>query len=271
MNFIKRFYKSLYDFDKFDEMINQGFFKAALNVFVLSVLVVIILTAPFLPEYFKLGGITGAINRYIPDFSIENGILETDKIYKREFEKLSIIIIDTKNVHTEQELVSYESGIIVTKDKIIIKSFSGDTINQSYNIYESVGIVNKNSIIKFVPIVKFYIGAVFIMLLGFLFLQHMFYSFIFALAANLINLYVKTKLKLPDIFKLTCYAISMPVLLKNIITALNLTINTQIGFYMPAIVYFGLVCSYCYFVLKAIKDKDNKNTNRKKSSFIKTS
>ncbi len=266
MNFIKRFYKSLYDFEKYNQLVKQSFFSAVLNVFVLSVFVVVLLSVPFLIQYFKLGGITGAIDKYVPDFSLKNGVLTTDKVYKKEVEKFSLIILDTKNPHVEQELVSYESGFIASKDKIIIKSLSGDTISQSYKMYEDFGIINKAAVFKLVPFIKIYLIFFCLMFLCFIFIQHMFYAFIFATIANIINLYVRAKLKLPDIFKLTCYAMSMPVLFKNIITSFNLLINTKIGFYMPMLVYFGLVGVYCYFILKAIKDGEEKNnTNRKRA------
>lgn len=265
MNFIKRFYKSLYDFDKYDEFIKQDFFKAFLNVLMISVISVVLLCTPYLLDYVQLGGITGAINKYVPEFTIENGILTTDKVLKNEVEKYSLMLIDTQNPHTEQDLMSYESGLIITKDKIIMKLFSGDTKIQDYKLYEQGGLVNKQAVLKFVPIVKFYLIIFCIMLMGFMVLQNLFYAVIFAMFSNVINLYIRAKMSTFDTFKLACYAMSMPILIKSIISFLDLMLNTITQFYMPEFILFGLVATYCYFALKSIKDKNDREENRKKA------
>lgn len=256
MECIIRFLKSLYDFDKYNDMLKRGVLYAALNVMIVSVFSTIILTAPFISDYIKLGGITGAINKYVPEFTIQDGILSTDKYYKRDFmDELVLLIIDTKSVHTEKELLRYESGYILTKDKIITKSFAGDINIQDYKAFEEMGIKCKADVLGCVPIIKALIIATLFMMIIFVFFQYMVFALFFAVIINFVNYKLKAEIDFLDIFKLSCYATAMPSLLKMIISSFNQFLPMAVEFTMPTIVYLGLIGAYCFYALKAVKEE----------------
>lgn len=260
MNFIKRFYKGMIDFDAYPQLTSFGIPKGICNVLIVSVISLILLLIPFSLDYLRLGGITGAINKYVPDFSIKDGILTTDKYYNKEIEELSVIIIDTKGKYTEQDLLKYESGIIITSDKLYLKDLLGDCKVQSYADYEKAGITDKKALLKFVPIVRVYIVIIAAAFLVFLFIQNMFFTIIFAMIANIAAFIFKKKLAFMDSLAIACYAMALPTIVKYLITAANQLVTTNYPFSMPLEIYVGLVGVYCFLAVKGFKKENNIKT-----------
>lgn len=259
MNIIKSFNKGMFNLESYSQLIKLGAFRAIINVFLVSIFSLFFLLIPFGIDYLKLGGITGAMDKYIPEFTIENGVLTTDKYYKKEFEGLSVIIIDASGKYTEQDLLKYESGLIITKDKVLLKYLSGECNVQSYDTYEKAGITNKKAMSKFVPIIKLYIVIIVFCVLIFVFVQNMFFTAILAMLSNAINFFLKKNLSFGDTLAVACYATALPTLAKYLITSASQIVSTDYYFSMPLEIYIGLSAIYCYLAIKAIKAKKSEN------------
>jgi len=186
-----------------------------------------------------------------PDFVLKNGELEVagkmplvieDKIVEN-----SVFIIDTSGSTDASVLQNYESGIFISKTQLVNKLNNMET--QTFNFSELQGIeLTKADVEKLLPYLK--LTGFFIILFGLLY-------FIFAKAVSAVFFGVvcllfsqiqQAGLTYGQAFKITVYALTIPVLLQALMAIL------MPGLFYAGVVYYTVLLLYLWFAVKACKD-----------------
>lgn len=247
MLLFKTFKKSLYCFDEYMDLIKLNNFKTFLYTIILSLILSLNFIFPIFITYLKFDFKTN-MQKYIPDFKIENGTLTlNDEINISN--DLTKIVLDTKNNYSLSDFDNFNNVILLTSDTLYIKSqminehISIDALSKMLNIYTKDDLIKSsflNSIIyqtiffiTFLIFVFSYIILIFIILTSSIFKKMYFYS------------KKSFSLSFKEVFKLTTLAQTLPVLSTSIFTILGLNTNP--------IIYIGMFITVSFFVSENIK------------------
>ncbi len=176
------------------------------------------------------------------------------------------IIIDTNDLTEDQinnytnTLNSYNNGIIILKDKIIIQSNNlGTQTILLKDISEGIHLVNiqKSDIINFIKGNSLYeldavfFASVFIILyinnLALVLLDAILYSLI----GYILGGFSRLKLKFVAVYNIAVYSLTLPIILNLIYTVIN-TLTGYTITYFP-IMYTGVTCIYIFTAILMIK------------------
>ncbi len=218
-----------------------------------------------------IGSIRGAIDT-------NNGISESIKIYNDKcpnFEikdgKLSVegkmplvlsqdkdyyFVIDTTNSINPDVLNSYSKGLLILKDKMIEKQSRGQTQVIDFKTFQGTTI-NKNMLNKYLPLIKLVIPFIFIgNILGY-FLGGLLSALFLALIALIINSIFKTELKYGQLYSLSIYALTTPLIIDVIFKIFSVE---HFSYYW--LVYHLIAFAYICFALNNLKKSRNGNEFR---------
>lgn len=213
-----------------------------------------------------IGAIRGAIevndgiSRFIkiyndkcPNYELKNGELSVDgsmPIVLSEDED-NYIVIDTTNNTNPDVLDSHSNGILLLKDKMIQKKNGIQTEVTDFKSLQEVTI-NKNIVNRYLPFAKIIIPFIFLgNILGY-FLGGLISSLFLALFALIINGIFKTKLKYGQLYSLSIYALTTPLIINTLFKILNLE---HFSFYW--LIYHIIAYAYIGFVLNKLKNSQN--------------
>lgn len=244
MNFFKKIIKSTYDFKSYNYFFNESFGKSILYLFLLSlILTTFINISNSITFYSSISELDTLIENNVPNFEIKNGILKVDgEMPIRIEEETNIIIIDTQNMVSEDELNSKPNGIIFYEDYYAVKSSTGAINNVSYS---TLGI-NDLSRENLPDVVRFFINILLIasFILGplFAFLGKLGTTFIvLGVSGIVISSITKKKINYESACKLGAYSLTIPMIINALIKIIGITIPFFYLFYcIIAIVYLSL-------------------------------
>lgn len=261
MNLLTRFVKSCYAFDEYPKLIKTSFSSTVLYFVLFRLITFLCIAAAtlslFLPAYINMGGLTGMVEKYIPDFTISDGKLDLDAKINETYDDIMQmqIIIDTDKNFEESEIENskYPFSILIDSSKIYMKD--GENISVvNFSDFETLGITSKDAILESViPVFKIMTIIISVIMLFSHIIFGVFLVLIFTFIAKLINLYLKTSINDAELFKLCFYAVTMPALLSTILSILNRLIFS-FNLSMPQVVYIGVYIAYLYFALVSIKN-----------------
>lgn len=205
--------------------------------------------AMLLPIYAMGGGIANTVEKYVPDFSFENGKLKTDKVHFTDDDSSVCIYIDTDSNELAMNMGrGYKLVLIASSDELYIC----DGVNESKIPAKDFDGINKAEILKLVSdksvVTSVVIGGViglFITIAISLLAQCVFFACIVSLC-NSIS--IRARVKFWNIVRICCYAYTLPMLLNM---ALMFFGFTAFKGYTSIIVFV-----YTYFALKEIKKGD---------------
>jgi len=245
MNILQQFIKSFYKFDEYPLLIQTK----GIKVFFYIVLLIFISISPIVGKmaslYYKLGGISGIIDTYVPEFSISNDVLSTDKKIDFKDEQIGLaIVLDTEKDFKPDDYQKFTSYMLIGKNKTYIKS----NLSIKEFDYKSFNNLSKKDISKFYPMIKQILALTCISLYLFCFISNIVMILLFMIISNIVNIFIGAKLKFSEMFKLVVYSITMPTILR--------TVLMLIGVNMPRIIFLGTVCAYFYFSLKSVKQNN---------------
>jgi len=242
MNILQQFIKSFYKFDEYPLLIQTR----GIKVFFYIVLLIFISMSPIVGKmaslYYKLGGISGIVDTYVPEFSINDNILSTDEKINFEDEQIGVaIVLDTEKNFKLEDYQKFTSYMLIGKDKTYIKSNSA-VKEFDYKLFNNL---SKKDVTKFYPVIKQIIATTCISLYLFCFISNITMILLLMIISNIVNIFIGAKLKFSEMFKLVVYSITMPTMLR--------TVLILIGVNMPRIIFLGTACAYFYFSLKSVK------------------
>lgn len=243
MNIIKQFKISIYKFHDYPLLLMEKGSKAAGYFIAFTLLIAVISMIPIINLYISSGGIEKLVDTYVPDFEIKDGKLSCKTI---ESNQGMLIYINTEE-DFDITKKSQEAGMyfIADSDKYVINN---GIVSEEGNFkdFENMSEDDLKAIVKSPAfLVSVFVGAAIAVILSFL-LSGLVSVTIFALTGNILNmLFTKTHITFGDMFKLSIYARTFPVLFS--------TVFVIFGMGLPIIIEFGLMVTYMYFGLKNVK------------------
>ncbi|MBR6505026.1 MAG: DUF1189 domain-containing protein [Clostridia bacterium] len=266
LSFFRKISKSINDFDRYEDFAlekTSDAIKYALKLILIFTVVVCIGFTYICVQEFD--AMFAYIKNELPYFKFENNELKIDineaKIIKNEDEDISsVFIIDTidTNIETDkynEEISSYNIGVILLKDKIIIKTpqtssstqYNFSEIAQNYNLgtfdktnlitkVESINIVLKYAVIFIILFVYFYPIYLIALLLD---------AVILSILGSIVALFYRMKIKFAPRFNIGIHALTLSVMLNMIYILVNLFIGFEIKYFD----WMYNVISYIYVVV----------------------
>jgi len=191
-------------------------------------------------------------NDKCPNFELKNGELSVDGSMPIVLEgEDDYVVIDTTNSTDPDVLDSHSKGILILKDKMIQKKNGMQTEVTDFKSLQEVTI-NKNIVNRYLPFAKAIIPLIFLgNILGY-FLGGLLSSLFLALFALIINGIFKTKLKYGQLYSLSIYALTTPLIITTLFKIFNLE---HFSFYW--LIYHIIAYAYIGFVLNKLKNSQN--------------
>lgn len=254
LNFWMKIVSSVQGIKHYENVLKETVGKAVLYLLLISLLLG------------AIGAIRGAIevndgiskfikiyNDKCPNFELKDGELSVDgnmPIVLSE-DKDYYIVIDTTNNTNPDVLDSHSKGILILKDRMIQKKNEAQTEVTDFESLQGATI-NKNIVNRYLPFAKVIIPFIFLGNMFGYFLGGLLSSLFLALFALIINGIFKTKLKYGQLYSLSIYALTTPLIIDTLFKILNLE---HFSFYW--LVYHIIAYVYIGFVLNKLKKSKN--------------
>ena len=271
-NFLKRLWYSISKIEKYPEMAAEGL-KRALGylVKIVMILTLVISAGMIYQTHILIQKGVNYLNNEFPEFAYKDGVLsvasESELKINQEQLPLGEVIVDT-NTDDEQKINQYINevtengeGVVVLKDKIIIKNSSVvGTINYSYkDTFEQMGIneFNKQDVINYAN------GSGMLKLYASLFLTIFVYSFIMYFLTTISNVVLlsifgfittwlaRIRMRYVAIFNMSVYAITLSIILNMLYIGVNIFIPFSMEYFQ--VMYVAVAAIYLVAAILILK------------------
>ena len=275
LSFFRKVKTSIIDFDGYQDLAAEKISRTILYIILLIVIFSIIISATYTFQFTKmLDNVKSYINNEISEIKYENyelSILTNDGSEISEIDVDDIInakiIINTQTTDENKiqesidEIKTQKNGILILKDKLIIKNefssklleYSYKSISEQYNINK----IDKNEIINLLSgqqMINFMI-----MLFGMIFI-YMFIMYLstilvdiilFAVLAYIVTRFAGLRLKYSAIYNIASYSLTLPLILNMIYFVVNSLTGFTIEYFR--IMYNGVASIYIITSILMIK------------------
>ncbi|WP_250277803.1 DUF1189 family protein [[Clostridium] colinum] len=246
MYIFKQAKNSILDFDKYPELLKTRLSKVIFYaLFFIIFSNAIYSSSPFISYYLKTRGFDNFIEKYIPNFKVENNKIIFDK-YSKVSTPLDItFIFDTKenNKITDEDKKDSKNMILKITPTNIISS----TLNVNLPVaplLETLNITKKSDLVNIKPLIKFANIFAFILVFTIFIILDIISLLFFMFLVKFIANFYKINLTMSNIFKLTVYVNTVPYLLKICLFILSMP--------LPFFIYVGIIIAYLHFIFKSI-------------------
>lgn len=261
MSFFKRVKTAVLKFDEYEKFLIEDMKKAFGYFFkIIAVFALIFTIACIYKVNTESEKIVQILENEFPDFSISNNELQLKDTEKFEyyFDKLDFaVIIEDETIKT----TDYQNCIYLLKDKIIIK-YDEDLKEITYKNAQLNNATKQSIINTYKEQNKFIIYGM--MSLTMFTLSFAIYTIIFLLdvvtlsiIGLIISSLIKTKFKFKHIFKISIYAMTLPIILYLLYAVANIVWGTTIKYF--EIGYDAISYIYIITVLLMMKSDIIKN------------
>lgn len=225
MKFFINLWRSATNFRFYKEIAFQGVSKNMGYFFLFIFLITLVLSMKFSTALIQgMGEVSREIGDKLPEIRIENGIVSTDA--QEPFvieEKNFIFIIDTsgKTITIDP---SCKQGILLTKNKLINKQSEFETREYDLSKIKSFTL-NKEAMERWRKVFsRFALPILLVSLYPYYTVVKLIQILLFSLIALIVNTATKTNLKYENLFNISLFALTPPVLLATIFTLAGLKI-----------------------------------------------
>lgn len=196
-----------------------------------------------------------AYNEKCPNFEIKDGELsvEGDQPVVLSQDSKYYFVIDTTGSTSPDVLNSYNEGILVLKDKFIEKKNALETQTFEFKSLQGTTIT-KGLVNNYLPLARVILPVIFIGNILRYFIGGLISALILALFALIINEIFKTQLKYGQLYSISIYALTAPMLFDVILQILNINHFSYYGF-----VYHLFAFAYICFGLHRLKKELDNN------------
>ena len=247
MKFFINLWKSTTNFKFYKEIAFQGVPRSMGYFFLFIFLITLILSMKFSTTLIQgMGQVAEEIGNKLPEIRIENGTVSTNipEPFVIKEKKDFIFIIDTTGKITTID-PSYKQGMLLTKSKLIHRQSEFEA--REYNLSKIKSFtINKEIMGRWK---KIFSRFAFPLLVAILFFYYIVVKLVqvlfFSLIALITNSAIKANLKYENLFNISLFALTPPVLLATIFTLAGLKIPL-----------FGLlyIVVYIIFVIGGIRN-----------------
>ncbi len=252
MNFFRQVKDSITDPKFYTTIYNQGFGKTFKYLFLLFLLTFIINGASFSAGF--LGGIdrfAAEVQAKVPDFKLANGQLTVSGQQPIMLQNEdTTVIIDTTG-KTSRESLAQKPGdfMLITKDQIVTRQ---GIKTQEISFAQVPLSLDKSQMANLIPYFKLFLVIVGIFALVFGIIGTLLWTLILAVGALVISASVKTDLKFSQLYNISAYALTLPVILELVKQYVP-----EIPFF--SLIFWGIGLLYVYQALKVIKNEQPLN------------
>lgn len=259
ISFFARMISSITDF-RIYPFVEKEKVTTAISYFLKLILIItlIICTYMFSNIYNIAEKFTVDFDKVIPNFVLENGVLNADERAEYSIEN-GILILDTNYSAEElkslsgKEIIGYDYNILISKDGMNVyvsdmllaamefQPIIGKYTKQSFynNILKPFGDISVKSyffVISYIAIFSVYILLKFSNILTVMIL------------ATIFNILFGNRLKFSDIFKIAPYVLTLPIIIETIALVVVGSVSESV-----MLIYQLLMSIYVFYALRAIK------------------
>lgn len=262
IGFWRRIKKAILNFDEYEKFITEniskafGYFFKLITIF--SLVITIALVYKINTETEK---VVNTVEKEFPDFSIINNELqmETEENFEHYFEDLGFNVIIGKNIN---ETNDYKNCLLLLKNKIVLK-YDGYSQEITYENAEMNNFSKQSIIDKYESKDKKVLYSTVSMIM--FFSSFGVYTIVFlidiitlTIMGLIINIIIRTTFKFKQIFKISVYAMTLPIILYLAYIVANMIWGTTIKYF--EIGYNAISYIYLITVLLMMKSDIIKNT-----------
>lgn len=262
IGFWRRIKKAILNFDEYEKFITEniskafGYFFKLITIF--SLVITIALVYKMNTETEK---VVNTVEKEFPDFSIINNELqmETEENFEHYFEDLGFNVIIGKNIN---ETNDYKNCLLLLKNKIVLK-YDGYSQEITYENAEMNNFSKQSIIDKYESKDKKVLYSTVSMIM--FFSSFGVYTIVFlidiitlTIMGLIINIIIRTTFKFKQIFKISVYAMTLPIILYLAYIVANMIWGTTIRYF--EIGYNAISYIYLITVLLMMKSDIIKNT-----------
>lgn len=238
MGFFQKILHSVAGFGKYRFFIRQRPGKAVVYLLLLSLILGVASLIPLVVDFNNaISGFITDFDKSVPNFTFENGKLSVEGNMPIILgEGNSTVIIDTSDRTDESVLGNYDNAILITSDRMIQKTYANRQVT-NFSLMQGVKF-DRESVKRVLPFIKFL--SVFIIIFGSIFFicAKFFSALIVSLIGLIINAVRGTALPYSDVFKISVYSLTLPLLIGTLINLTGVNIPyLYLIFYLIAIVY----------------------------------
>ena len=246
---ITSFYRSIIDIKAYSEFRTRPAGRAFLYLLLLTLVLGGISAVRLAVEMNAvIASATASIKKNIPDFRLDkNGIkVNAPMPYVKELDKDFILAIDTTGKTDKEIFRGRGQGVLITASRIIYKE--NELKITDYDIKSLGGVISlsKGDIERYLSYAWVIIVITLPFYLIFFYAAKLFSALIVAVLGLIINSVLKTGVSFEDLFKLSIYALTAPIILK---IAVEFTSYPVPYFFL---VYYGVGLLYLWLALRRI-------------------
>lgn len=265
IGFFKRIYLAIKEFEFYGIFAAEKLSVAIRYLLAIILIFVLVVSSVFLYQFHT--SVQGAINYFnnnIDELSFSQGVLEINKGDKIEIqnerEVLQYVIIDTDATEEEmkryeQDILSFENGMIILSDKIIYKN---EILAQSME-YKYADIIanypvsefNKQDVINFISnidMTSLYV-SIFIVMFVYLYVIYFATTLVDIIMLGVLGFIVARiagmRIRFKATFNIGIYALTLPILLNLV----YIIVNNLTGFTMEYFSWMYTTVSYIYVIV----------------------
>lgn len=251
VNFFTTVYESVFKIEKYRVFVKQPVGKALTYLIMISLFLGIINMTPFMWGLNKkINDMCAQVQTTLPDFSITEGLLktETQKAFSTKIDDIFNIVLDPQNtfdlkqIEVNQPLIyANKTGVSIRltpyfftfsyKEMLVEKSTKSDLVNYIASLKNSTPIVMVLGIIFFI-------------------IMKMLNALVLGLFVTFISRREDEAFVFPQGFKLTSYALTLPMLLEAI------SAITGFGGDSFSTIYHVISMIFVFYILRMMKQQD---------------
>ena len=275
LSFFKKIKMSIFDFDGYQNLAAEKISRTVGYIVLLILIFSIVITLSYVYQMNKMINKTrNYIETEIAEITYENYELSITKDNGEDYSEIDVddlltakIIINTQTTDEEQiqksidEISSQENGILILKDRIIIKNefvsdvseYSYKDISEEYNINK----IDKNEIINMLSgqnVTRFLVIFAITMLI---YMFILYFSsilidiFLLAILAYIVTRIAGLRLKLTAVYNIASYSLTLPVIMNIIYFVINRFTGFTIEYFQ--IMYTAVASIYIITAVLMIK------------------
>ncbi len=242
MKFFINLWRSTTNFRFYREVAFQKVSKSIGYFFLFIFLVTLVLSMKYSTVLIQgMGEVSKELGDRLPEIRIEDGVVSTDA--QEPFiieEKNFIFIIDTTGRITTID-PSRKQGILLTKNKLIHKQSEIET--RAYDLSKIKSFtVNKEAMERWRKIIsRFALPILLVCLFPYFVVVKLIQILLFSLIALIVNAATKANLKYENLFNISLFALTLPVILATIFILAGFKIPLLWSVFLYTIVYIAFL------------------------------
>ncbi|MBL4933610.1 DUF1189 domain-containing protein [Clostridium paridis] len=234
INFFKKIYISIIKPKDYYILIRETVIKAILYMMILTLITGIIsFIVPAMGYYKFISLMENEINNGFPEFTLKDGILDVKEREPIVISKKNkpTIIIDTSGNTSENVLNKYDKCILILKDRAISKRNRYKIDRATYDFLDGMSL-DKKKAQQFIPRLKYVVYLIVFLTPLLIVILNLFLALMISLIGTLINAVLKWPLEYKNIYKISIYSITLPIIIAAILRVTGISISYRYYFYI---------------------------------------